>query len=171
MRSVESCRQSSESTLKSLNRHRLQIRTQLFKLPLRLTPATLHIFFSQHARDVSRHFAAVPVEQFPEPYGVHRLDVVGDMHVRLAAAGPLLPVFAAQRTRKDMIRVFENYAQPYAQEFVPRLALDILEVIYERKFPKRPMTQANFLADSLAGRPNVAPRTSRDIRSKPGFAM
>src|SRR2546425_8806437 len=74
-------RQSSESTLKSLNRHRLQTRTQLSKLPLRLTPATLHIFFSQHARDVSRHFAAVPVEQFPEPYGVHRLDIVVEVHV------------------------------------------------------------------------------------------
>ena len=89
-------RQSSESTLKSLNRHRLQTRTQLLKLPLRLTLATLHIFFSQHARDVSRHFAAVPVEQFPEPYRVHRLDVVGvnrtfvgERRIDAAAVNPL----------------------------------------------------------------------------------
>src|SRR5215468_2129344 len=34
---------------------------------------------------------------------------------------------------------------------------------HEPKFPKRPGAASNFLADSLAGRPNVVARTSRDI--------
>ena len=76
--------------------------------------------------------------------------------------GPLL----AAETSEDVIQAFENYAQPYAREFIPRLALDILRVVREPKFPKRPTMQANFLADSLAGRPNVEPRTSRDICAK-----
>lgn len=64
---------------------------------------------------------------------------------------------------EDVIRAFESYAQPYAEDFVPRLASDILRVIHEQKFPRSTKAQINFLADSLAGRPNVEPRTSRDI--------
>ena len=74
---------------------------------------------------------------------------------------PLLAIEAGRE--EEVIRAFQNYAQPYAQNFVPQLASDILRVIHERKFPKRPKAQINFLADSLAGRPNVEPRTSRDI--------
>ena len=76
-------------------------------------------------------------------------------------SGPLLATEAGKE--QEVIRAFENYAQPYAQEFVPRLASDILRVIREEKFPQRPKAQINFLADSLAGRPNVEPRSSRDI--------
>jgi len=46
---------------------------------------------------------------------------------------------------------------------VPGFAVDVLEVIKEKKFPKKPRAQAKFLANSLAGRPNVEARTSRDI--------
>jgi hypothetical protein len=48
----------------------------------------------------------------------------------------------------------------------PRLAKDILAVKMEKKFPKRAMPQIKFLANSLAGRPNVEFRTSRDICAK-----
>jgi len=75
---------------------------------------------------------------------------------------PLLSALTAE----DVTSAFENHAQPYAREFVPRLADDILGIIRETKFPKRPAAQANFLAESLAGRPNVEPRTSRDICSQ-----
>jgi hypothetical protein len=74
-------------------------------------------------------------------------------------SGPLL----AARTEDEVTDVFRSHAEPYAQEFVPRLARDILNVIREKKFPKKHRTQISFIANSLAGRPNVEPRTSRDI--------
>jgi hypothetical protein len=84
----------------------------------------------------------------------------------LAEVWPKLrdPLLATKTgTEEDVIKAFENYAQPYAEDFVPRLASDILRVIHEQKFPRSTKAQINFLADSLAGRPNVEPRTSRDI--------
>jgi len=74
---------------------------------------------------------------------------------------PLLT--ASGGTEEEVTKAFETYAQPYSQSFVPGLASHILEVIHERKFPTRPKPQVHFLADSLAGRPNVGPRRSRDI--------
>lgn len=74
-------------------------------------------------------------------------------------AGPLL----AARDEDEVTVAFRSHGAPYAQEFVPRLAGDILKVMRERKFPKRARAQTKFLANSLAGRPNVEPRTSRDI--------
>jgi hypothetical protein len=76
--------------------------------------------------------------------------------------GPLL----SATTGDKVTEIFRSFGEPYAHEFVPRLAEDILEVIREDKFPKRTKTQIRFLANSLAGRPNVAPRTSRDICAK-----
>jgi hypothetical protein len=72
------------------------------------------------------------------------------------------PLLAA-RNEDGVTQAFKTQGEPYAQEFVPRLAADILKVIREKKFPKRPRAQIKFLANSLAGRPNVEPRTSRDI--------
>jgi hypothetical protein len=46
---------------------------------------------------------------------------------------------------------------------VPRLASDILALIRDPHFPKRPKAQPGFLADSVAGRPNIKFRSSRDI--------
>jgi len=60
-------------------------------------------------------------------------------------------------TADEVVSAFETHAQPYAREFVPRLADDILGVVREKKFPKRRSAQSNFLAESLAGRPNVEP--------------
>jgi hypothetical protein len=72
------------------------------------------------------------------------------------------PLLAAE-TQEQVIAAFEVFGQPYAGEFVPRLASEILSLIEDSKFPKRPEPQLNFVADSLAGRPNVGLRTSRDI--------
>lgn len=78
--------------------------------------------------------------------------------------GPkLLAAVIAATTSEEVIIAFESHAEAYAREFVPRFAADILQIIHEPKFPKRPEAQINFLADSLAGRPNVEPRRSRDI--------
>ena len=73
-----------------------------------------------------------------------------------------VPLLAA-RDDREVVEAFRSRGEPYAQEFVPRLAGDILTVIKERKFPKRARAQIKFLANSLAGRPVVEPRTSRDI--------
>jgi hypothetical protein len=67
---------------------------------------------------------------------------------------------------KEVSDIFETYAQPYAQEFVPRLAADILELIQDRKFPQRGKAQIGFIAESLAGRPSITFRTSRDVCAK-----
>jgi hypothetical protein len=73
--------------------------------------------------------------------------------------GPLL----AAGTVQEVIEAFEKHAGASALQFVPRLAEDILRIIREPKFPQRPDPQMKFLADSLAGRPEVESRTSRDI--------
>lgn len=73
--------------------------------------------------------------------------------------GPLL----AAQTEQQITEVFQDHAQGYAVEFVPRLSSDILSLIRDPDFPKRPEAQIGFLADSLAGRPSVEARTSRDI--------
>ena len=75
------------------------------------------------------------------------------------------PLLAAQ-TEEQVVQAFQSHGRPYDQEFVPRLANDILTVKMEKKFPKRAMPQIKFLANSLAGRPNVEFRTSRDICAK-----
>ena len=64
---------------------------------------------------------------------------------------------------EEVTKAFVTHAQPYSENFVPGLASYILEVIHERKFPERSKAQVHFLADSLAGSPNVGPRRSRDI--------
>ena len=69
----------------------------------------------------------------------------------------------AARNEEEVTEAFRSHAQPNSNEFVPRLAKDILEVLREKKFPKKPRAQIKFLANSLAGWPNVAARTSRDI--------
>lgn len=77
--------------------------------------------------------------------------------------GRLSDSLLAAGNEQEVTEAFRSKAQPYTNEFVPRLAGDILAVLRERKFPRKPRAQAKFLADSLAGRPNVEARTSRDI--------
>jgi hypothetical protein len=75
------------------------------------------------------------------------------------------PLISANEA-EEVVEAFEKHAQAYAREFVPRFAEDILKLMQEPKFSERPRAQINFLADSLAGRPNVETRTSRDICGK-----
>jgi hypothetical protein len=72
------------------------------------------------------------------------------------------PLLAA-KSEMEVIKVFEENAQPYTREFMPRLAKLVLKVIRELKFPKRREAQINFLADSLAGYGAISARRSRDI--------
>jgi hypothetical protein len=101
------------------------------------------------------------------PQTIPRSWVIGhsDNHRNnLAQVWPKLhdPLLAAQ-TEEQVTAAFENHGQPYAGDFVPRLAPDILVLIRHASFPERPKAQIGFLADSLAGRPNLGFRTSRDI--------
>jgi hypothetical protein len=73
--------------------------------------------------------------------------------------GPLL----AAQNEEQVIAAFENHGQPYAGQFMPWAPPGVLAVIRDPKFPKTAKAQPGFLADSLAGWPNVTPRTSRDI--------
>ena len=75
------------------------------------------------------------------------------------------PLLASQ-TEQDITNAFEKYAQPYTDDYVPGLVNDVLALIRDPKFPKRREQRINFLADSLGGRPDLAPRTSRDICEK-----
>lgn len=72
------------------------------------------------------------------------------------------PLLAAQ-TEEAVIAAFEDHGQPYAQQFVPRQASEILTLIHDPYFPKRAKARIGFLADSLAGRPDITARRSRDI--------
>lgn len=74
-------------------------------------------------------------------------------------SGPLLEA----QTEEQVIAAFENHGQPYAQQFAPRHASEILTLIHDPYFPKRAKAQIGFLADSLAGRPDITARRSRDI--------
>lgn len=69
-------------------------------------------------------------------------------------------------TDECVTRAFEDHGQPYAQEFAPRLARDILMLVRGADFPKRDPARIAFLADSLGGRPNISFRSSRDICGK-----
>jgi hypothetical protein len=79
------------------------------------------------------------------------------------------PLMAAE-TEEQVIAAFENNGQPYAGEFVPRMATDILALIRDASFPKRQKAQIGYLADSLAGRPNVELLRSRQTLG-PGERM
>ena len=100
--------------------------------------------------------------QYPEIWGraQNYRRIFSDIWQKLS--GPLL----IASSEEEVTKVFLSYAEPYAEGFVPRLAGDILNVICEKKFPKRSKAQIKFLANSLAGRPNVEARTSRDICAK-----
>jgi hypothetical protein len=77
-------------------------------------------------------------------------------------AAPLLEA----ETEEQVNAAFEKHGQPYNVEFVPRLTSDILALVRSPNFPTRSKARIAFLADSLAGRPTITARTSRDICSK-----
>jgi hypothetical protein len=102
------------------------------------------------------------IARYPEVMGR-----AGNYRLSLSQAWPKLcaPLLRSQRV-EDVVEAFENHAQPYAQEFVPRLASDIFELIKEPGFPQRAKAQINYIAEAVAGRPTVSLRTSRDICGK-----
>ena len=70
----------------------------------------------------------------------------------------------ASTTAEQVIDAFQKHASSYASNFVPRFADDILALVHDPHFPRRrAKAQIGFLADSLAGRPDVTARRSRDI--------
>ncbi len=71
------------------------------------------------------------------------------------------PSLSAAQSAEDVSRALEN-APPYGREFASFSAA-ILEVLKEKRFPSRRKSRINFIADSIAGIPNVSPRRSRDI--------
>ena len=72
-------------------------------------------------------------------------------------AGRLLPA----QTPEAVVQAFDDTA--YRGEFEPLASL-ILRVLREPDFPKRDSeAQTNFLAESLAARGTLTPRSSRDI--------
>jgi hypothetical protein len=71
----------------------------------------------------------------------------------------------ASKTLEDVERAFESRPLSLQNEFRPMFPL-ILQVLCERSFPKKTETQLDFLADSIAARGAVAPRTSREICEK-----
>jgi len=71
------------------------------------------------------------------------------------------PALSAARSPEDVTKSLEN-ARPYDREFAPWAAA-IFGILNEKRFPKRKKARINFIADSIAGIPNVSPRRSRDI--------
>jgi len=80
----------------------------------------------------------------------------------------------AATTEEEVTKVFDQFGQPYARDFVPRLSSDILLLLKDKDFPQRPIPRIKFLARSLAGRSTLSFRSSRDIceaESSPGKAQ
>jgi hypothetical protein len=71
------------------------------------------------------------------------------------------PSISEAQNTEEMVKALEN-ARPYGRDFVPWAAA-ILGALNEKRFPKRKKARINFIADSIAGIPNVSPRRSRDI--------
>lgn len=71
------------------------------------------------------------------------------------------PLLSQAQTPEEVATALQN-ARPYEREFLPWAAA-ILAVLKEKRFPKRKRARINFIADSIAGIPNVSPRRSRDI--------
>jgi len=95
------------------------------------------------------------------------VDARANYRYQLAEIWPRLsgPLVSAE-TEEQIISVFKEHGRPYASEFVPRLVSDIWVLIHDRNLPKTADARIGFLADSLAGRPNVEFRTSRGICGK-----
>jgi hypothetical protein len=123
--------------------------------PTQHTEKTLDEFSEKRGRGRPANIRSEVVFGRAQNYRTMLTEVWPKLRDPLLAAGAL--------TEEEVTKAFEIHAQPYAQNFVPGLASSIIEVIRERKFPTRPKAQVHFLADSLAGRPNVGPRRSRDI--------
>jgi len=114
-----------------------------------------------------------PLDTFREKRGRGRIPnmPLGEVQTRGYHYGQMLtsiwdrieaPLLAAH-SDADVKAAFggEGYSHEQ-QEFVP-LAPLILEVLREKKFPKRKKARIKFLAESLAGRGRMSARRSRDV--------
>ena len=115
-----------------------------------------------------------PFSEEPPKRGRPRLELYTTISGRAANYRSMLskkwadlgtPLMSCQRA-EDVTEAFQKHAEPYAQEFVPRFASDIFELIREPKFPQRANAQIKYIAESVAGRPTVTFRTSRDVCAK-----
>jgi hypothetical protein len=101
------------------------------------------------------------------PTKVERTTVTGRADNYREALGtvwlPLSGHLLGAKNEGEVVAAFEQHGQPYANNFVPRLAAEILAVIRESSFPQRAKAQIRFLADSIAGMPEISARRSRDI--------
>jgi hypothetical protein len=90
---------------------------------------------------------------------------------RQIITGPEAPLLLA-KSEPEVVEAFASWSG-YQNQFAP-IAKLILKVMKEPKFPKMPDAQGNFLADSLAARGEITPRSSRDLcerqRAKEGAA-
>jgi hypothetical protein len=116
-----------------------------------------------------------PIDTFREKRGRGRMPKLplGEVQTRGYHYGRMLssiwdhiekPLLAA-KTIEDVKAAFggEGYSQEQ-QQFVPLAAL-ILQVIREKKFPKKRKARIKFLAESLAGLGRMSARRSRDVCS------
>lgn len=112
-----------------------------------------------------------PLDTFSEkrgrgrPYKIRASEVVGRAYNYRIIFGQIWdklkePLLKAT-TEEEVLGAFEQTT--YKQEFAPMGSL-ILSVLREPEFPKRDrQARIGFLADSLAARGVVTPRSSRDI--------
>jgi hypothetical protein len=112
-----------------------------------------------------------PVDRSPEkrgrgrPYKIRASEVSGRAYNYRLIFNQTWDVLGEQllkaKTEGEVLQAFERTA--YKNEFAALASL-ILEVLRDPDFPKRDKeARINFLADSLAARGVVTPRTSRDI--------
>jgi hypothetical protein len=103
-------------------------------------------------------------ENYRKMFCDYRLDTKKKQYVRDKPSEWALQLLAS-RNLEDVERAFQSRPLSIQNDFRPLFPL-ILRVLNERAFPRKPETQLDFLADSIAARGDVAPRTSRDICAK-----
>lgn len=103
-------------------------------------------------------------ENYRRMFWDYRLDKKRKEYVREKPSEWAIQLLAS-KTVDDVERAFQTQSVSIQNEFRPLFRL-IPQVLQERSFPKKTETQLDFLADSVAARGDVAPRTSRDICEK-----
>lgn len=132
---------------------------------MKLTPRRKAIREAEEAVDTSseKRDRGRP-QTIPRSWVIGRADNYRTM-LKQAWASLASPLLAAD-SEEQVRAAFEEHGKLYAREFVPQFAADILGLVHDPRFPRRPKSRIGFLGDSLGGRPTVAARTSRDICSK-----
>lgn len=103
-------------------------------------------------------------ENYRKMFCDYRLDKKKKEYVRGKPSKWALQLLASNSV-EDVERAFQTRPLSIQNDFRPLFPL-ILQVLRERTFPRKPETQLDFLADSIAARGVVASRTSRDICEK-----